>query len=126
MTPFPPQAWDAYQRHRGEIGALLDPRCYTIEWLDQQLASQCAMAFGDDKAVIVVSWKVYPTGTTELHGLVAAGALESVLWLIEEAESWGRGHGFTFSCIASRPGWQRVLKDRGYAVHQTELRKDLR
>lgn len=123
---FPPQAWDEYQRHRDEIEGLLDPRCYSIEWLDGELLNQRALAFGRNDAVIVITVKVYPMGAVELHGLVAAGALEGILALIEEAESWGRAHGCDFACIASRPGWQRVLKDRGYEPHQIELRKELR
>lgn len=126
VTEFPPQAWGAYQRHRDEIAGLLDPRCYDIAWLDNQLLQGRALAFGNDAAVIVVEVKAYPAGATELHGLVAAGALEAILDLIEQAEEWGMVHGLTFACIASRPGWARVLRDQGYAVHQTELRKDLR
>jgi hypothetical protein len=60
-----------------------------------------------------------------LHGLVAAGSLEAILPLIVQAEDWARSHGVTFACIASRPGWGRVLKDLGYVLHQVELRKDL-
>lgn len=123
---FPPQAWDAYQRHRSEIAELIDTRCFTIDWLDLELVNQRALAFGRDDAVIVVTVKVYPAGAVELHGLVAAGALDGILTLIEEAESWGRAHGCTFACIASRPGWQRVLRGRGYEPHQIELRKELR
>lgn len=123
---FPPQAWTAYQRHRDEIEQLLDPRCYAIEWLDGELLNTRALAFGTDDAVIVTQLKVYPAGATEIHGLVAAGALESVLTLIEEAEGWAKAHGITFAGIASREGWARVLKSKGYEPHQIELRKELR
>jgi hypothetical protein len=126
LVTFPPQAWAAYQRHRDEIEELLDPRCYSIEWLDAELEAGRALAFGNDTAVIVVAIKVYPAGAVELHGLVAAGELSGILELIERAEEWGCAHGLTFACISSRPGWSRVLKDRGYMVHQVELRKDLR
>ncbi|MGV0964196.1 MAG: hypothetical protein ACOYBT_09930 [Polynucleobacter sp.] len=122
---FPPQGWAEYQRHRSEIAELLDPRCHTIDWLDVQMLGANALAFGNVSAVIVTEVRRYPAGATELHGLVAAGDLSGVLALIDEAEEWGRSRGLTFACIASRPGWARVLRDRGYAVHQTELRKEL-
>lgn len=125
LVMFPPQAWDEYYRHRGEIADLLDPRCYSIEWLDAELANGRALAFGNESAVIAITVKTYPMGAIELHGLVAAGALDGILALIEEAEEWGRVHGLTFACISSRPGWSRVLKAKGWQVHQVELRKDL-
>lgn len=118
-------AMTPYQRHRDEIAALLDPRCYTIEWLDAQIERGNMLAFGNDAAVIVVAVKQYPAGGTELHGMVAAGELDAILLLIEEAEAWGRSCNVTFACIASREGWGKVLKQNGYSVYQTVLRKDL-
>ena len=122
---MPLQAWDEYLRHRDEIADLLDPRCYSIEWLDAELTSGHAKAFGNDTAVIVVAVRIYPAGASELHGLVAAGSLDGILELIDEAEGWAAALGITFACIASRPGWARVLKSRGWQTHQVELRKDL-
>lgn len=123
---FPPQGWESYQRHRAEISDLLDPRCWSIEWLDAELEHGRALAFGSDTAVIIITIKIYPAGAIELHGLVAAGKLEAILDLIEQAEEWGRAHGLDFACISSTPAWSRVLKDKGWQVHQVELRKDLR
>jgi hypothetical protein len=105
---------------------MLDPRCYTADWLDVQLLGGMAAAKGSDTAVIVFTVKTYPAGATELHGLVAAGKLAGILDLIEQAEVEAKAAGVTFACIASRPGWARVLKGRGYEMHQTELRKELR
>lgn len=83
------------------------------------------MAFGNDRAVIVIEVKIYPVGATEVHGLVAAGDLDAILSLIDEAEEWGRAHGVTFAGISSRPGWARTLEGRGYRVWQTHIRKEL-
>lgn len=122
---FLPQAWAEYQERRGEIEALLDPRCWSIDWLDNQIREGRALTFGNADAVIVVTLKIYPAGASELHGLVAAGDLDAILLLIDEAEEWGRAHKLTFACISSRPGWARVLKGRGYQPYQLELRKEL-
>lgn len=123
---FPPPAWEQYQRHRGEIEGLLDPRCHSIEWLDLRLLNGPALAFGNDDAVVVVEIKDYPAGAKEVHGLVAAGSLPGILELIEKAEAYGIEQGCDFASIASRAGWERVLAGRGYAPYQTEIRKELR
>lgn len=122
---FPPQAWDGYQRHRDEIAGLLDPRCYSIDWLDAEILNGRARAFGNATSVIVIAVRIYPEGASELHGLVAAGELDGILELIGQAEEWGAAMGITFACIASRPGWVRVLKSRGWSLHQTDMRKEL-
>lgn len=117
--------WDEYLDRRDAIAAMLDPRCYSIDWLDGMILAGNARVFASPDAVIIVTVKQYPAGATELHGLVAAGELNAILPLIKQAEDWARSVGVTFACIASRPGWSRVLKDRGYSLYQTELRKDL-
>ncbi len=119
------RAMTPYQRHRDAIAALLDPRCYTIDWLDGQIERGDMIAFGNDAAAIVVAVKQYPAGATELHGMVAAGDLAVILKLIVKAEHWAIERGITFACIASRSGWSKVLLRHGYSVYQTVLRKDL-
>lgn len=122
---YPPEGWSEYQSRRSEIESAMDPRCHTLDWLDVQILNDQARVFASDDAIIVVAVKQYPAGATELHGLVAAGSVRSILPLIEQAENWARDSGITFACIASRPGWERVLKTRKYSVYQVELRKDL-
>lgn len=125
MMLQPPQAWEAYQRHRDEIAEMLDPRCYSVAWLDMEILQGRALAIGNDRAVIVVTVKHYPAGATELHGLVAAGELEGILELIDEAVKSATQEGMTFAAISSRPGWVKVLKGRGFHVHQIEVRREL-
>lgn len=122
---FPPEHWSEYQSRRSTIRGMLDERCYTIDWLDVMIANGDARVFASPEAVIVVAVKRYPAGATELHGLVAAGTLNAILPLIAESEEWAKGNGVTFAAIASREGWSRVLKESGYRLHQTELRKEL-
>jgi len=122
---FPPNGWQQYQGRRGAIANILDPRCYTIEWLDTMVVNGDALVFASKEAVIVMAVKQYPAGATELHGLVCVGDMNAALLLLDEAEAWANQQRVTFSCVASREGWRRVLKDRGYSLYQTELRKEL-
>lgn len=119
--------YDRYLRFRDEIAKVLDPRTHTIGWLDAQVWSGQAMVWAEDDAIILAEIKSYPTGANELHGLVAAGNAETIIdTLIPAAEQWARGHNFLFTSIASRPGWERLLKGAGYEMHQIYIRKELR
>jgi len=122
---FPPDFWQEYVARKDAIEPLLDQRCHNIEWLDVQIVNGDARVFASPDGLVVVTVKQYPAGATELHGLVAAGELDAILPLIDQAEDWARQMGVTFACISSRPGWVRVLKNRGYSIYQTDLRKDL-
>lgn len=116
---------DPYIRFRNDFHALLDQRCYTPEWLDAQVWAGAFRVFGDDDGCILVSLKRYPTGLYEIHGEAAAGDLAAIKRLIERAVEWGRSVGCQLASIASRSGWVRALKDDGWVIHQTELRKEL-
>lgn len=122
---LPPRGWEQYRERRQAIAELLDPRCYSIGWLDLRILEGAVRVFANEDAVIVTELRAYPAGAREIHGLVATGDLEAILTLIEEAEEWARGEGIDFATIASREGWQRVLSGRGYAPYQVELRKEL-
>lgn len=115
----------AYYRHRDELAALLDPRCYTIEWLDGEVWSGRLKAWANDTSIIIADVKMYPTGAREIHGMAAAGDLPGILELIATAEEWAKAQGIEFASIASREGWAKVLHGRGYRVHQVEVRKEL-
>lgn len=120
-----PDGWAGYLRHRDAISELLDPRCYSVEWLDQRILSRDAHVLANRDAVIVFEVRRYPMGAKEVHGLIAAGDLSAILPLIDNAECWGRSQGCVFATISSREGWRRVLEPAGYEPHQVELRKDL-
>lgn len=115
----------AYLRHREEIAGLLDPRLYTIDWLDREIVMGGALVLGNDEAVIVFEFKHYPTGASDVHGLVAAGELEAIKALIEQGEAMARDHGCVGAIISSRMGWAKVLEPQGYHIHQVTIRKDL-
>ena len=122
-----------YARFRPLFAEALDTRLYTIEHLDDLLYSGRAQIWFGEAAAIVTEVRTYPTGTTVIHGLVAAttpasagaGLAEIVETLIPKAEAWGRSIGCVLAIIESRPGWARALRARGYAPHQAAVRKAL-
>lgn len=115
----------AYHAWRAEFAKALDPRFYSIEYLDSLLWSGRAFLFENDKAACVVEFKFYPTGLRDVHCLVAAGDLNALAELAPEVEAWGKGQGCSGALIESREGWARVMKQHGYEPQQVSLRKEL-
>ncbi|MGL5735960.1 MAG: hypothetical protein ACRCYS_13920 [Beijerinckiaceae bacterium] len=109
-----------------EIEAILDPRKWPIEWVETRIADGSIALFENDGAVIGVERRHYPGGLVELHGMFAAGALESILELIDLACEAGREAGCDVAAISSRPGWGKVLASRGFETEQVRIVKELR
>lgn len=116
---------DAYARHRDEIAGMLDERFHPMWWVDRQVWMGAIHTLGNDTAVIGFEIRVYPGGARELHGMFAAGELEGVLPLIDEATALAREWNMTVFTVASREGWARVLKSRGFDPHQVTIMKEL-
>lgn len=117
--------WAAYLRFRDAFGEVMDPRLYTLDWLDAQLLTGQAMFWATDNAAILAELKLYPTGARDIHGLIAAGDLQDIIEsLIPQAEQWARGIGCIGAIIESREGWVKALKPSGYNIHQVSVRKD--
>lgn len=118
--------WAGYLLFRDRFASVMDERLYEIGWLDRRVLDGSAVFMRSDNAGIVSEVRTYPTGFREVHGLVAAGALDEIVAeLIPAAEQWGRAHGCVGAVIESRPGWARSLKASGYEVSQVAVRKDL-
>ena len=116
--------WAGYLRFRDAFAAVLDPRLYTIEWLDDQVVTGRATVWIGRDAATITQIKHYPTGARDIEGLIAAGDLGEIVGeLIPAAEAYARKIGCVGAIIQSREGWGRVLKPRGYAPYQIALRK---
>lgn len=115
--------WPDYMRFRAQFEAVMDPRFYAIEWLDDQIRYNRFRFWANDDAAIVAEIKTYPTGAKAVHGMIAAGELEQIVNLIPRAEAWGLSQGCIVAEISSREGWARILPD--YTVHQVEIVKEL-
>lgn len=114
--------WLAYKDLHDEIERGLDLRFYSIDWLDEMIWYGRFDLHAKPGAVLVTETRTYPTGARELHGMVAAGHLPTLLKLWDAAID---ATDADFAVVQSREGWGPVLKSRGFELHQVELRKEL-
>lgn len=116
----------SYADWRQAFIQVLDQRLYTPEWLDGMVRDGRAILWTAEDAAILAEVRFYPTGAREIHGLVAAGNIETIKGvLIPQAEEWARAAGCVSSVIESREGWVRSLRSSGYHLYQTAVRKEL-
>lgn len=116
----------AYLRFRPQFEAVLDPRYYSIEWLDRQVWEGAVQFWACDDAALLTEIKEYPTGAHDISVMIAAGNMESIVGTLrEEAERWAREIGCVAALIESREGWRKALKPFGYEPHQLTVRKEL-
>ena len=116
----------AYMRFRSRFQEALDERLYPLAYLDHLILSGAVQFLATDEAAIIFEVKTYPSGLKDVHGVVAAGDIGVIVEeLIPQAEGWGRENGCAGASIASRPGWARELKSKGYEPLQLTVRKEL-
>ena len=119
MTP-------AYLRHRAEIIGILDERKWPHWWLESEISEGRIALLSNDTAIIGVERKVYPGGYEELHGMFAAGDMDGILELIDQAVAAAELQGLDGATIASKPAWARILKSRGFVPDQLTITKPLK
>ena len=118
--------WAGYLRFRDVFAEVLDPRLYTLDWLDKQVLELRVMLWAGRDAAIIAQFKPYPTGACDIEGLLAAGDLDEIVSeLIPIAERFGKAMGCIGAIVQSREGWGRALRDSGYRTYQVGLRKEL-
>lgn len=118
--------WAGYLKFRDAFGEVMDERYHTLDWLDGQVLKGLVQFFRANDAAIIAEVRDYPTGARDVHGLIAAGNLETIIRvLIPRAEEWGKAAGCVAAQIESREGWARALRPSGYCTHQVIVRKEL-
>jgi hypothetical protein len=116
----------AYRRWRDEFAAALDPRLYSIDWLDDEVLIGTLKLFACEDAAVLTEFRHYPTGAFDLHFMLGAGSLEGLRDMLRpQVEAWAKKEGALGAIVESRAGWQRALMACGYEPHQVSLRKDL-
>lgn len=120
-----PVQWVDYHPWREQFAQALDPRFYTLDYLDSRINENTARIFTCPEAALIVELRPYPTGNFDGHVLIAAGDPMAVVETLRpQAEAWLREIGAMGALVESRPGWARLLKQHGYEPHQTMVRKD--
>ena len=115
-----------YLRFRPEFINIVDSRTHPIEWLDAQVWSGKAKVWGTPDACLLTEIKHFPTGAFEVHVMIAAGNMETLVnETIKHVEAWAREIGALFVTIASRKGWEKIMRPYGYEHWQNELRKEV-
>jgi hypothetical protein len=115
-----------YAAWRDRLAEAMDPRFYTIEYLDWLLATGRAFLWARGHAALVAEIRVFPTGTKAASFVVAAGDREELVnELAPQVEAWGRANGCSVALIESRPGWEKVMKGHGYSLFQASIVKEL-
>lgn len=70
-------------------------------------------AFHNDRAIVLTSIIDAPQ-RRYIEVFMSAGDIDGVLELIPLAEEWGKKQGAEFARAMVRPGYERILKDRGW------------
>jgi hypothetical protein len=118
--------WVGYLEFRPLFAEVMDERYHTLGWLDRQVLNNKVRFWRSDNAAMITEVRDYPTGAKDIHGLIAAGDLDEIRWvLIPRAELWAKEAGCIAAQIESREGWARALRSSGYHTHQVIVRKEL-
>lgn len=126
MTPLDPAAqWLEYQPWRSRFAEAIDPRLYTIDYLDRRILDCSARVWTSPRAAVITEIKTYPTGASAVHFLIVAGEKDAIKAFGPPVEAWARSIGCIGALIESRPAWAREMKAEGYEVHQISIWKDL-
>jgi hypothetical protein len=97
---------------------------YTIEDLEQELATGRAMLWAGERCALVSTLEQTPTHRF-LHLWLGAGNLSELISLEPGVNAHARALGCAYTSIDGRLGWSRVLRKRGFEVIDGELRKML-
>ena len=117
---------EGYLAFRDALEGVIDPRYYTIGWLDWKIISGKYKFWRGDRSGIITEIREYPTGAKDIHCIIAAGDMNEIIHdLAPQAEAYGREQGCIASIVESREGWARALAPSGYVIHQVAIRKGL-
>lgn len=86
---------------------------HTIEDLVEALRKGEMQAFHNDRAIIITEISQSPRRRF-VHFFLAAGELDGVMELTDQIEKWAIEQGCEFGRACVRPGYEPVLKAKGW------------
>jgi len=86
---------------------------HTVEDLVEALKRGEMQAWTNDRAIVMTEIAQTPRRRF-VHVFLSAGELSGVLELMEQIEKWGLEQGCEFARAYVRPGYERILKERGW------------
>lgn len=106
--------------------ALADPApVTTMSDVVRAIEAGEARLWAGERSAMVTHVCDYPSGVRALEFWLAGGELGEILDGLTQVEAWARLSGCHQMHINGRPGWSRVLRDRGFDHWQTVTRKIL-
>jgi hypothetical protein len=60
-----------------------------------------------------------------LNCFLAGGEMDAITDMLDAAKDWGRAQGCVGLTLAGRPGWERVLRDKGFKKTMTVLEVEI-
>jgi hypothetical protein len=115
----------AWARWRDRFGEGMRDGYWSLEDLEQRIATKRAFFFPGQKAALVGQIEVYPGGERCFQVLWAAGDVQEALVILPGVEALARMMGCTSMLIEGRPAWKRLLAAYGYKTYSLTLNKAL-
>jgi hypothetical protein len=109
----------------GFIEAMTDDGYWTIEELENRVATRRAFFFPGARAAMVGQIEVYPGGAKVFQVLWATGDVDELLRMAPGIEALARMMGCVEILIEGREAWRRLLQPVGYKLFSVTLRKAL-
>lgn len=102
-----------------------DASLYTIEDLEQRIATRRAFLFAGKESAVVAEVVDYPGGAKAMQMLWSCGDLGEIVALAPGIEAMARMVGCTKMIVEGQKGWERVLKPHGYQFFSVTIAKEL-
>jgi hypothetical protein len=86
---------------------------HALEDIIEALKRGEMQAFHNDRAIVITEIAQSPRRKF-VHVFMSAGDLDGVLELMPQIEEWGKSLGAEFARASVRPGYEPILKARGW------------
>ena len=115
-----------WERFKGRFAeAMDDASLYTLDDLEQRIATRRAFLFAGKDAAVIAETVDYPGGAKAMQVLWACGDLEEIVSLAPGIEAMARMVGCTKMIVEGQKGWERVLRGQGYRFFSVTIARSL-